>query len=172
MKRIFVTGVSGTGKTTIAHILKSRGINSISIDEEQGLCYWKNKVTGNIVDYEAVLDKEFIDKHDWVCDITRLKSLIDSSSLPTVVLGIATNQNDFLDLFDKIILLQCKPETFIKRIMQRTDNDFGKDKSAQEYLLKTYKDFEEGLLRRGARPINVDDPIERVVELVMEEIDK
>lgn len=171
MNKIYITGVSGTGKTTIAKLLNDRGVKSFSIDEVPNLCQWINKATGNVVDYEAKLDREFIDTHDWVCDAKLLKELIGQEGV-VVVLGLAENQNDFISIFDKVILLQCKPETFIKRILERKDNVFGQDKTAQEYLLNTYQKFENDMLKNGAMPINVEEPIETVIEKIITEINK
>lgn len=166
MKKVFITGVSGTGKTTIANELHKKGLKVISLDEVEGLCFWKNKVTGIKVDYEAVLNKEFIDAHEWECDIELLKKMM-SGNEDVYVLGSASNQNDFLPFFTKILLLQCKPETFFKRIMQRTDNDFGKDEGAQQFILSWYKEFEDNLLQKGAIPIDVSNSLEKVVETIL-----
>jgi len=40
MNNIYITGISGTGKTTIAHALKERGIKTISMDEVPDLYFW------------------------------------------------------------------------------------------------------------------------------------
>ncbi len=169
MKKVFITGISGTGKTTIARELNSRGIYSISVDEVEGLCHWENKSTKIKVDYDTELNKEFIEAHEWMCDIDFLKRLLQEKP-DVVVLGSTENQNEFLNLFDKILLLQCSPETFIKRLVGRTDNDFGKDKGAQELILSWYKEFESKLLKKGAVSIDVEKPLEEVVESIIKEI--
>jgi broad-specificity NMP kinase len=165
MKKIYVTGISGTGKTTIAHELNKKGIKAFSIDEVPGLCFWINKASGIKVDYEAKLDQTFIDTHVWMCDVEHLKSLL-SINENVIVLGHAENENDFLNLFDQIILLQCKPETFIRRILEREDNVFGKDETAQKYLLNTYKDFEEGMIKRGAVSVHTDEALDKVIDKI------
>jgi len=171
MKKVYITGISGTGKSTISKILNSKGIYSVSIDETEGLCLWKNKVTGERPEYDAQLNKEFIEAHEWICDIEKLKKLFITDSKIIVVVGIASNQNDFLNLFDKVILLQCRPETFIQRILNRKDNDFGKDEGAQKFLLGQYEEFESDLIKKGATAVNVEGPIETVVETVIKEIE-
>ncbi len=170
MKKIYITGVSGTGKSSISRILNEKGICSISIDETEGLCLWKNKVTGERPDYNAKLNKEFTEAHEWICDIEKLKKIVEVDKEVIVVVGVASNQNDFLHLFDKVILLQCQPETFIQRIIDRKDNDFGKDESAQEFLLGWYKKYEEDMIKKGAIPINTEETIENVVNAVIIEI--
>ena len=168
MKKIYITGISGTGKTTIAKKLAEQGFCAISIDEVLDLCFWINKQTKEKITIEVELNKDFIDAHDWVCDIESLKNLINKQGAELIfVLGIAANQNDFLNLFDEVLLLQCSPETFIARIENRTDNDFGKDKTAQETILNSYQAFEKEMLERGATPINVEGSIDEVVEKIL-----
>jgi dephospho-CoA kinase len=169
MKKVYITGISGTGKTTIANLLKEKGIKSYSIDEVRGLCCWKNKVDGTKVAYEAKLDRAFIDSHVWMCNIGQLKDLVNQEGM-VVVLGLAENQNEFLPLFDKVIVLQCRPETFLKRILARKDNVFGQDETAQKYLLNTYEKFESEMLKNGAVAINVEDSLDMVVRKIINEV--
>ncbi len=169
MKKIYITGISGTGKTVISKELEKRGFYTISIDEVANLCVWIHKETKEKVNYEAELNKEFIDTHDWVCDIEYLNELIEKGTNPVFVLGLASNQNDFIHTFDKTLLLQCKPETFISRIENRTDNDFGKDKTAQEVILGWYQKFENNMLEKGAVSISVEQPLDKVVDVIIKQ---
>ena len=165
MKKIYITGVSGTGKTTIAQELERRGYYAISIDEVDGLCSWVDQETG-VSDggKEADMTVKFVDKHDWICDISRLTTLLETDVDIAFVLGMATNQNEFLPLFDKIFVLQCKLETFLQRIENRTDNNFGKDKKVQEQIIARSKTYVEEMASKGAIPINTDRPVTEVVE--------
>lgn len=170
MNKIYITGISGTGKTTIAKELEQRGFYTISIDEVPNLCVWIHKETKEKVNYEAELNKEFIDAHDWVCDVEYLNELIKKGTSPIFVLGLASNQKDFIHIFDKTLLLQCSPETFISRIENRTDNDFGKDKTAQEVILSWYQNFENTMLEKGAISIDVEKPLNEVIENIIKQI--
>jgi broad-specificity NMP kinase len=169
MKKIYITGVSGTGKTTIAKELEKKGFYVISIDEVPNLCIWINKETKEKVIKEVELNKDFINTHDWVCDVEYLQKLIDTGISPIFVLGLPSNQNELINLFDKVLLLQCKPETFISRIENRTDNDFGKDKSAQEVILSWYKNFEQETLKKGAISISVEESLDEVVDNILKQ---
>jgi adenylylsulfate kinase-like enzyme len=46
MRKVYITGVSGTGKTTTAKELQKRGFYVISIDEVDNLCSWIDQETG------------------------------------------------------------------------------------------------------------------------------
>ncbi len=171
MKKIYITGVSGTGKTTIAHELEKRGFYVISIDEVNNLCSWINKETGEKEGgKDADMNVEFVHKHDWICDIEYLNKLINKDTDLVFVTGMATNQDDFLYLFNKIILLECDPDTFCKRIEERTDNNFGKDKKVQEGILNRYKPYAEKMIKKGAISVNTDKSIREVVDDILHKI--
>jgi broad-specificity NMP kinase len=165
--KIFITGISGTGKTTLGRNLKEKGFSVIDIDEDR-LCHWYNKETGNVVDYKAELNKDFISKHSWMCDIKKLKDLIDISSNPVFIIGMPENIDEIISISDKIIILKCSPETFISRILEREDNDFGKDESAQKEILQMYTLFETKMDTLGAIPVDTEDSIDNVVKKVLD----
>ncbi len=168
MKKIYITGVSGTGKTTIAHELEKRGYLVVSIDEVSGLCSWTHQETGEKHGgKDTPLTKEFVDAHDWIVDIEHLNKLLDKDVEVAFVLGMAGNQNEFLPSFDKILLLECNPETFSARIDARTDNDFGKDPQIKAQILNRYKTYGEEMRSRGAIVVNTDRPIDAVVKDVI-----
>lgn len=167
MKKIFITGISGTGKTTIAEELKKRGYHAISIDETAGLCSWRNRETNEKFVGNATLNKEFIDTHKWICDIDLLKKYMQTNTEIVFVLGMSSNRDEIAGLFDKVLLLQCKPETFLHRLNTRTNNSHGRDESIQNHMLEWYEAFENKMLKNGAISINTDRPINEVVDEVI-----
>ncbi|PIQ91742.1 MAG: hypothetical protein COV70_02100 [Parcubacteria group bacterium CG11_big_fil_rev_8_21_14_0_20_39_22] len=170
MKKIFITGISGTGKTTIAKELEKKGVYTIDVDEVEGLCTWIDKNRGQKASDDAILNDEFVSNHEWVCSVPQLIELMNKGDDVVVILGSPSNQKDFLHLFDKVLLLQCPPEVFIERIEMRTNNEFGKDKTAQKLILGWYEDFEKEMLDIGAIPIDATQPTDDVVEQVLKKI--
>jgi len=169
-KKYFITGISGTGKTTIANELNKKGLYSIDADYwEFGLCSWKNKETKQKAHFEYGIGREFLKNNAWYCDVEKLKKLMDVNN-DVVVVGLLENQNEFLNLFDKIFLLKCSEKTFFERIDNRTTNSFGKDPSEKEHILNFYKDFEEDLINRGAIIINCEKSINNVVDEILKNI--
>lgn len=170
-KRYYITGVCGTGKTTVAEELNKRGYYAIDQDsKEYGICSWKNNETKEQAEFEYGIGKEFLEAHDWYADVERLKKLLDKASDVAFVCGVSANQNDYLDIFDKVFLLQCQPEVFTKRVDVRENNDFGKHPSEKQHILDWYKELEDGLINKGAIIINSDKPISSVVDEILNNI--
>ncbi|MBI1982447.1 MAG: AAA family ATPase [Candidatus Levybacteria bacterium] len=161
----YITGISGTGKSAIASELRKDNIQAYDIDEIKGICHWRHKESGEKAIYYTGIGREWLDAHEWICDEEKLKELLDKHShSDVVVVGIASNQENYLKYFDKFFLLYCGKETFLKRLNTRNEgNAFGKDKSEQEQILSWYKDFENRMIKLGAMPINTERKLEDIV---------
>ena len=156
--RFYITGISGTGKSTLAKELGKQGVTAFDIDSVPGLCHWRDRATHEKADYQYGIGKDWLDAHEWICDPEKLKGLLDQAIGKTVVLGLASNQDSFLSFFGKVFLLHCRRETFLQRLSTRDgDNQFAKDKSEQEHILSWYEDFESRLVQQGAIPIDTDE---------------
>ncbi len=153
---MYITGNSGTGKSSIAKALSAQGIKAIDIDDN--LCHWENKYTHETVGLEPGSSDEWHEAHDWVCDIERLKKMIGIAG-DVVVVGCPANQDECLDLFDKFFVLQCRPETIVTRIQQRDDNDFGKHPAEQKRILDWQKTFDDEMIQKGATPLDAERPL-------------
>lgn len=164
--KVYITGISGTGKTTISKALIARGVTTIDIDD---ISHWENKLTGEWVGWKPGSSKKWHDLHGWLCDIDELEKILVSSE-NVIAIGHAHNQDAYLAFFDKIFILTCSPETAVARIMQRTDNDFGKDSAEQKILLEWQGRFEDEMLQKGASKINVERPLERVVADILSKL--
>lgn len=159
--KIYITGLSGTGKTSIVEALLQKGIHAIDIDD--GLCHWENRHTGEHTDWFPGRDDEWHQNHAWLCDVEDLKKrLLEAEHV--VVAGLGSNQNDYLPLFDKVFVLRCRPEIFLARIETRTTNDFGKHPPEQRMLLEWQQTFETEMIQKGAIPLDAERPLEVVVE--------
>ena len=166
--KIFVTGISGTGKTTLAEYFASNGYNVIDLDHVPNLCSWIDYKTGektNMSNTENV-DNEFIDTHDYVCDVRMLEEMLNQHKENVIVFGVVGDNSSLTHLFDKIILLQCSPENMIQRIENRKTNYFGKNKEVKDRMLSWQPIFESLMIGTGATVVNTDCPIDEVIEKV------
>lgn len=165
MKIFFITGIPGSGKSTVVGKLAEKGVFSIDADSVRGLTYWIDKETGEICGWSPGMTKDWYKKHQYICDKKKLVNLIKNSPKEIVVVaGLFNNRSELRDLFDEVFLLQCKEETFLKRIKERENHDFGKHILEKENILSWYKNFEKEVLEEGAIPINADRPLVDVVD--------
>jgi broad-specificity NMP kinase len=171
MRKFYITGAPGTGKSTVAEELEKHGIPYIDLDRtEDRLTHWRNKGTSEISHWHAGIGTEFFENNSYLCDVKKLVSVLDTFKNNVVVMGVVDNQFEFLDLFDKVFLLQCSEETFIKRITERKSHDFGYEESERKWIVGWYKDFEKRMIEKGAILINTEEPLTIVVDSIIRNI--
>ncbi len=168
-KKVYITGVSGTGKSTIVKEFTKRNIFSFDIDEVEGLCGWVNRKTQKKVnDYQP--SREWLEAQDWICDITKLKCLLAHDTDLIIAAGVATNQDEYLVLFDQVFLLKCDPAVSLQRIEYRFQtgrNNFGRHPEEREFVLRGREDYENKLIGQGAVPIEANNPIDSVADKIL-----
>jgi dephospho-CoA kinase len=129
VKRVLLTGMSGTGKSAVVGALSARGYKAIDTDD--GWC-------------QPAPDG----RQMWRADA--IEALLDNEDADVLfVAGCEENQVQFHPRFDHIILLSAPLETLLERLSARTTNSFGK---TPEDLRRILDDLEmvEPLLRRAA----------------------
>ena len=132
MKRVLLTGMSGTGKSSVTQALAARGYRAVDTDD--GWC-------------EPLPDG----RQRWREDaIEQLLAVEDAEVL--FVAGCEENQVRFQPRFDVIILLSVPAEILAQRLASRTGNPYGQtpgelrrvfdDLRAVEPLLRKAADYE------------------------------
>lgn len=167
--KILITGVSGTGKSTIAKALKERGINAIDFADIPNLCYWRDKTTKERVEYITSEDADLLNSRERVCDIDKMNEILNQYE-DLIMTGVASNnQDEYFGLFDKVLLLQCNPETFVHRLKTRA-SVFGKTQTEQNFIVEWQKWFDPKLISQGAIPINTEDSFDQTLNKILSEI--
>lgn len=171
--KTLITGVAGTGKSTIAKALREKGMVTVDFSDVLGMCFWEDEKTGEKVEYSPVHSREWFKTNKRVCDIEVLKGIINQQE-DVVVTGVASgNIGAYIPLFDKVILLQCTPEDIVHRLATR-DNPSGyrKTKTEQNDNVEWQKEFDPQLLSYGAIPVStkgeLKDVIDKIIALIQE----
>ncbi len=147
MKRVLLTGMSGTGKSAVAHALAERGYKAIDTDD--GWC-------------QPLPDGRQMWREDAIAELLATE---DADVL--FVAGCEENQVRFHPRFDHIILLSAPVDVLTERLATRTSNSFGKK---PEELRRFLDDVEavEPLLRRVAdHEVLTTAPLSEVVAAVL-----
>jgi RNase adaptor protein for sRNA GlmZ degradation len=141
MKRILITGMSGTGKSSVIEELKRRGYESIDTDSD-AWCEWVS-----VSPAESSVGAE--PERDWVWKEQEMTALLrQERSGPLFVCGCKSNQGKFYSLFDHIVLLSGPAEVLLDRVATRTTNPYGKSE-AERALIIHFIEVVEPLLRAG-----------------------
>ena len=107
---VLVTGMSGTGKSTVLEELERRGYAIVETDDPP----WSETVAGP--DGAEQL---------W-CEDRIAELLAGARDTPLFVSGCVRNQGRFYDRFDAVVLLSAPADVLLERIAARTGNQFGK----------------------------------------------
>jgi broad-specificity NMP kinase len=167
--RYLITGVAGTGKSTLAKELRKRGY--AAYDTEEGFSYYVNKQTGQRDSYPANPTQEWYDKHHRIFDEQVLANLFKKhKDEPLFIASITANQAKFYPEFDKIFLLTAPDDVITHRLGTRTNNYFGRHPLDLQRVIGRHQQFDEELLADGAVAIDSTRPIEAVASQIIDNI--
>src|SRR5215218_5114045 len=108
MRRILVTGMSRTGKSTALVELEKRGFDVVDTDED-GWSLWSDA------------------EGRYVWDEDRIATLLECDEGRVLyVSGTVSNEGRFYPRFDAVVLLHAPADVLLRRIATRTTNEYGK----------------------------------------------
>jgi len=160
--RVLLTGMSGTGKSTVVAALAGRGFDAIDLDDPE----WSEEV--------AVPGEELTGiggGRDWVWREERVRRLLDRpADGPLFVSGCSPNQGLFYPHLDRIILLTAPVDVIVSRLETRTTNTFGKRPDEVKRVLRLKEEIEPRL--RGGATLEIDTsvPLDWVIGQVLRHV--
>jgi dephospho-CoA kinase len=164
--RYLITGVAGTGKSTLAKELRRRGY--ATYDVEEGFSYHINKQTGERASYPTNPTPEWYERHERVFDEKILMNLIKKhADEPLFICSITANQAKYYQQFDKLFLLSAPDEVVTHRLGTRTNNYFGRHPLELQRVIGRHQQFDEELKALGAIVIDSTRPIEAVADEIL-----
>jgi len=147
VKRVLLTGMSGTGKSSVVRELVARGYKSIDTDEgwsepqPDGRQMWREDAI------QALLTAE------------------DAEVL--FVAGCEENQAKFHAQFDHIVLLSAPLETLVERLATRSGNSYGKAPEELRRFFDDVKTVEPRLRRIASHEVRTTMPLNEVVTTIL-----
>jgi shikimate kinase len=160
VKRVFLTGMSGTGKSTVISALAARGYKAVDTDYGG----WSE-----LVDLPPSSGQSgVVGKQDWLWREDRIARLLSTEDADVLFIsGGASNQGKFYPQFDHIVLLSAPAAVMKERLASRTNNPYGKDPDELARVL-ALKETVEPILRRVADlEIDTSVPLDQVVEKIL-----
>jgi shikimate kinase len=146
MRRVLVTGMSGTGKSSALAELSRLGFDVLDTDEP-GWTEWSDADGGYV----------------WRED--RIERLLAREGPETLfVSGTVSNQGKFYSRFDAVVLLSAPIDVILTRIGNRTTNRYGKTPQERDVILRDLSEFEPRLRRTCTHEIDASQPLPSVAQ--------
>ena len=175
MSLIYITGISGMGKSTVLKELRQRNFEAYGVDEDS-FGWWRDRETGQPGDIDRARKTKDFDiqdwykKYSWHLDAAKIRILADQAVGKTVFLcGTANDYDENKQYFDTAIAVHIDdPESLIDRISTRTDVYFGKDPEDLKRILEWQKTGGEYYARLGMRIVDSSRPVTKVVDEILQ----
>ncbi|MCU1691750.1 MAG: hypothetical protein JWM64_841 [Frankiales bacterium] len=143
--RVLITGMSGTGKSSVVAELRRRGYSAFDVDEgystrrRNGVWHW---------DVEAVA-----------------RLLADRGDELVFLAGCSEEQGAFR--WDQKVVLTVPEDLLLARLATRASNEFGKDAAERERVLSDRREFEPVLVASADLVLDTRQPLTAVVDAVL-----
>lgn len=145
---VLVTGMSGTGKSTVLEKLGEKGHMVVDTDSDA----WSRWVT---------LPDGY---NDWVWREEAIGKLLAQHREYTLfVAGCKSNQGKFYPMFDYVVLLSAPASLLLERIADRSNNPYGKSPEERELILRHLTEVEPKLRATADIVIDASLPLDEVV---------
>lgn len=156
---MLITGMSGTGKSTVTRELARRGWRAFDLDTPA----WSEWIDADPSD--ALTPRR---GKDWVWRANRVRALLSATGDdPLLVSGCSENMGEFYPLIDTVVLLSAPVATIMDRLAARPVGSYGhlaEDRRKAAQLISSV----EPLLRKAAHhEIDTRLPIEAVADEVL-----
>lgn len=147
MRRVLLTGMSGSGKSTVVAELVARGHKAVDADD--GYC-------------EVLPDG----RQRWREDA--VERLLDTEDAPALFLaGCEENQVRFHPRFDVIVLLTAPLAMLVERLDSRSNNPFGRAPEERARFLDDVAEVEPMLRGVADHVVDTGAPVPDVVATVL-----
>lgn len=148
-KRILITGMSGTGKSTVLAELLRRGYEAVETERSE----W------------STLVRDDDGSEDWLLRVDAVVGLLGRPRERALFLAATTsNQGAIYPLLDEVVLLSAPADVILERVARRTSNPYGRT-AEQRALILEHLATVEPLLRASATiEIDATAPLDAVVD--------
>lgn len=154
-RNYLIEGVSGAGKTAVCHELRRRGFHAINGDRElrQG-------------DPEMDMDDRALSP---LWDVEKVKAFVaNKNEAVTFFCGGSRNFSQFIELFDRVLILDVDLDTCLQRIDERVardPTDWGGKPEELEIIVRLHQ-TKEAIPSSGVT-IDATRPLESVVDEIL-----
>jgi broad-specificity NMP kinase len=167
VKRVLITGLSGTGKSTVTGALATRGYHAIDADASSWSAWVA--VTHAVEAPDSAAEERGIWRtHDWLWRADRIHRLLATAEGELLfVSGCAPNMRQFYPQFEHIILLSAPVQVLRERLSTRTTNAYGKHPDELARVLRQLQSVEPQLRRIASLEVDSSAPLDQVIDSLL-----
>jgi len=163
---IYVTGVPGSGKSTVCAELRARGYDARDADD--GISGWFRRADGVEVPWtfrRGHRTPGWYTTYDCRYSVPRLTQLaMQRHGHLWFLCGYAANEDEIWHLVDRAFLLHVDQATLLQRIAGRTSNTFGKTPHELRKELDWHTGDQEHARQRGMTLLDATRPVTEIVD--------
>ena len=160
MKRVLITGMSGTGKSAVIQELASRGYPAHDLDTPE----WSEWIDAAPSDGLTPVQGK-----DWVWRENRVRDLLSGSEEGTLFIsGCAENMGRLFPLIDCIILLSAPVETIVDRLETRSPGGYGHVAEERRKVVDLISTVEPLLRESADQEIDTRKPVRATVDEILQ----
>ncbi len=163
MKRMLLTGMSGTGKSAVIAELAARGYKAVDADND-AFSEW-----AEVADDVGARGSPVAPNRDWVWREDRIQALLSTEDAEVLFLsGCANNMGQFLPQFDHVVLLSAPAAVITQRLKMRTTNAYGEEPDEVARVLNLIETVEPLLRNVAGLEVDTRASLEEVVKTVLQ----
>lgn len=153
MALVYLTGVSGVGKTTVGAELQRRGYLVYDVDAD-GLARWFANTSGAEVSMSAVRDDTWFAENTYRLPVETVRRIAaEAGDRTAFITGTVGNENEVWDLFAKVVCLTVDAATLERPLVDR--GAFGSTPAELERVFRWHTQADTDNARYGAHLIPV-----------------
>jgi shikimate kinase len=170
MALVLITGISTSGKSTVAKELSKRGLEAYDT-EHNGISAWFNKDTGSRdAEFGKVPERTiaWFDSHEWRISMEWVHDINARAKDHTVFLcGGGANEAEVRALCGAVIWLQTDETTIRKRVNIPRDHTYGTKPHELEAAIRSNIIKEAEYRNLGAAVVDARQPTGKVVDEIL-----
>ncbi len=168
MERVLLTGMPGTGKSTLIAELAVRGYRAVDIDADEWSEWIEVECAGDAISPDSPVRPG----RDWVWREDRVRGLLSTEDADVpFVSGCAANMSKFYARFDHVVPLSVPDAVIVGRLAARTSNTYGKRPEEVARVLGLVRTIEPRLRGGAGHEVDTGVPLDQVVVQVLRLVD-